>query len=160
MSSSTDFLLCRSGERLCALPLASVVETMRPLPVQAIPDMPSCVLGVAIIRQVAAPVLSLAQLLGQPQAAMPTRFVTLKLAKRTVALACDAVLGVRSLATQVLADIPLLVGALDSSSVAAISILDAELMLVLQSARMVSDSVWNAMEGRLEGKLTTAEPAA
>lgn len=143
---SDDFLLCRSGERLCALPLAHVVETMRPLPTRPIPGMPPFLLGVAIIRDVTAPVLSLGRLLGEAAPATPTRFVTLRLAQRIVALACDEVLGVRTLAAQLLADIPLLLQALDSGSVSAITTLDAELMLILRSARMVSDAVWAALD--------------
>lgn len=143
---SSDFLLCRSGDRLCAWPLAYVKETMRPLPTQAMPDMPSFLLGVAIIREVATPVLCLGRLLGQADNAKPSRFVTLRLADRVAALACDEVLGVRTLATQVLVDIPLLAPALDSGAIAAIRILDAELMLVMQNARLVTSGMWDAID--------------
>ena len=143
---SHDFLLCRSGECLCALPLAHVAETMRPLPTRAVPDMPPFLLGVAVIRGTTTPVVSLAQLLGEPAPATPNRFVTLRMANRIVALACDAVLGIRALAAQSLADIPLLSQALDSSSVAAIGLLDAELMLVLHSARMIPSAAWAALD--------------
>ncbi len=148
--ASLDYLICRSGARLCALPLACVVETMRPLPTRPVPDMPPFLLGVSIIRGATAPVVSVAQLLGEPATAPASRLVTIKMRGRAVAFAFDAVLGIRSLAAQCLADIPLLLHALDTSSVAAIAILDAELMVVLQSARIIPDAVWATLD--------TAEP--
>jgi purine-binding chemotaxis protein CheW len=36
--------------RMCAVPLANIIETMRPLPTEAISGAPSFVLGVAIVR--------------------------------------------------------------------------------------------------------------
>ena len=43
-------LICRVGDLLCAVPLALVGETMRPLPVEPLAGVPSYVRGVAIIR--------------------------------------------------------------------------------------------------------------
>lgn len=145
---STPFLLCRSQQRLCALPLAHVRETMRALPLEAVPEMPPFLLGLSVIRGVAVPVLDLARLLGAEAgdgAAGPgARYVTLELGQRQVALAVDAVLGVRTLDAAALGQVPALMQAADAGMVAAVGTLDAELMLVLQASRLVPDAVWQA----------------
>jgi purine-binding chemotaxis protein CheW len=62
-------LLCRVRERLCALPLAHVVETMRPLPIEPLGGMPGFVQGIAIIRGAPVPVVDAGALLGSAGAA-------------------------------------------------------------------------------------------
>lgn len=145
-SPSNAFLICRSGSRLCALPIEHVVETMRPLPTKTIPDMPSFMLGLAIIRGANAPVVHVASLMDDMANTPITRFVTIKLGTRIVAFAVDGVMGMRTLDAEAMAEVPLLLQTVDSSRIAAISILDAELLLVLQSARMVPDAVWTALD--------------
>src|SRR6185295_4576205 len=48
----------------CALPIARVIETMRPLPVRRIERAPDIVLGAAIIRGIPTPVVDASRLLG------------------------------------------------------------------------------------------------
>jgi len=143
---SESYLVCRSGDRLCALPLKHVRETMRPLPTQSLAAMPAFLLGAAIIRGVPTPVVSLASLLGEPAQALPTRFVTVHLGARCVALAVDSVIGMRALPIQDMADIPLLLQAMDSGNLSAITVLDAQLLSVLQDVRMVSDAVLDSVD--------------
>jgi len=57
-------LLFRIGGRLCALRLESVLETMRPLPVEPMAGTPPFVLGISIVRGVAMPVVDPARLFG------------------------------------------------------------------------------------------------
>ena len=142
------FLVCRSGALLCALRLDHVAETMRPLPVEPVPAMPSFLLGVAIIRGAVVPVVSVARLLGAPGESPVSRFVTVRLGARQVAFAVQSVLGVRSLNAESMARIPLLLNEVDSASVAAIGSLDAELLLVLQSARIIDESLWQAIDAQ------------
>jgi len=118
------------------------VETMRPLPVEPVPDLPPFVLGVALIRGVAVPVIDAARLLGAAGSALPTRYVTLRVGERQVALAVCAVIGVRLVSGAALADIPPLLNDAHAGTVAAIGTLDAELLLVLQASRLVPDSIW------------------
>jgi purine-binding chemotaxis protein CheW len=143
---SRPFLLCRSDQVLCALPLSHVRETMRALPLEALAAMPPFMLGLAVIRGAAVPVLDLARLLGG--AAAPARagrrYVTLALGQRQVALAVDFVLGVRALDPAALGPVPALLQTADAGMLAAVGTLDAELMLVLQAGRLVPDSVWQA----------------
>lgn len=147
-SASNIYLVCRSGTCLCALPIEQVLETMRPLPTSALSAMPPFMMGATIVRGAVVPVLNLAQLVGGTEKGGPTRFVTLSLGARTVALAVEHVLGVRTLNAQAVDDIPLLLQAVDTGSIAAITILDAELLLFLRSARLVPDSLWAALDNQ------------
>lgn len=147
-TSAHVYLVCRSGARLCALPIEQVQETMRPLPTSPVPAMPPFMVGAAIVRGAVAPVVNLALLLGEAQSGLPARFVSIALGARTVVFAVEHVIGVRTLQTQTVNDIPLLLQAVDAGSVAAITILDAELLLLLQSARLIPDSVWTALDRR------------
>jgi len=134
-------LVCRVGGRLCAIPLAHVVETMRPLPVVALFDMPSFVLGVAVIRGEPTPVVALGNLLGALHGA-PMRFVTVRVGPRTVALAVDAVIGVRDLAAMATVDLPPLLGEASTEVLSRMGALDSELLVVLQSAGRVPETLW------------------
>src|SRR5215468_8425951 len=92
-------LAVRAGARMLALPIESVVETMRPLPVEPLAGAPSFVLGLAVIRGAAIPVVDVA---GET----PGRFVTLRLGARRIALAVEAVLGLAALEPATLSGLP------------------------------------------------------
>jgi purine-binding chemotaxis protein CheW len=134
-------LICRVRTRLCALPLGHVQETLRPLPVEPVAGAPPFVLGLCVIRGAAVPVVDTAQLLGQASgggsAAGEARFVTLEVEQRPVALAVDAVLGVRPVPAGTLQALPPLLQQAAGDVVAAIGRLDAQLLLVLRSARLL-----------------------
>jgi purine-binding chemotaxis protein CheW len=76
----------------------------------------------------------------------PARFVSLRLGERSAALAVDAVLDVRSLAAGDLKEIPPLLREAGADLVSAIGALDTELLLVLEAARLVPESIWSAIE--------------
>jgi purine-binding chemotaxis protein CheW len=127
------------------LPLAHVSETMRPLPVEPFAGMPPYVLGLAIIRAGPVPVLDAGRLLGAP-CLSPTRFVTIKTGGRLAALAVDAVLGIQPLPPGAIAALPALLGEWSAERVGALGALDADLLLVLQAARLVPESVWHGVD--------------
>lgn len=139
-------LLCRAGRHLCALPLAHVRETMRPLPLTPIPGAPSFVAGAARIRGVPTPVLHVAGLLDGSTPASVTRFVTLDVNGRGVALALDHVLGIRDLPLDQLGRLPPLLASSGSDAVARLGVLDRELLLVLEAARLVPEPVWSGLD--------------
>ncbi len=141
-------LLCRVQRRLYAVPLAHVVETMRPLPIEAIAGAPSFVLGVAVIRGQPVPVVDLAWIGYNGAATPPTRFVMTGGGARRVALAVDEVQGVRPIAPGAMQALPPLLqgGALDVA--AAIGTLDSDLLLVLRCTRLVPDDVWAGLDAR------------
>lgn len=146
-----SFLLCRIGSRIGALALKDVRETMRPLPIEPMAGMPPFVLGLAVIRGLPTPVVDAGRLVGSstsPSSTVspsPARFVSLKLGERTAALSVDAVLDVRSLPAEMLSTIPPLLSGGDAELVSIIGALDAKLLLVLEAARLVPDSVWSAI---------------
>src|SRR5882757_3377917 len=112
-SGMKRLLICRAGSKMCGLPLEHVLETMRPLPVQPLAQMPDFVLGVAVIRGRPTPVVDTRQLLGSPAEHPPGRYVTLGVgehAARVTAFALDSVLGVRDVDATALSGLPGLLG--------------------------------------------------
>ena len=145
-------VLVSAGSQLCGLPIGAVVETMRPLPVSAVPGAPRFLQGVAIVRGEPVPVVDLAVLLGAV-AAPPgpeARFVTVRAGQRSAALAVSAVRGVSTLDAAELRHLPLLAdsyaGALD-----ALRARDGDLLLVLGAARLVPDEALAAVAGQRNG---------
>lgn len=137
-------LVCQVRDRVCALPLAHVLETMRPQPLATIPGSPPYVCGLAMIRGEAIPTLDLACLMGLPGTASG-RFITIQRhdhqhagGKPAVALAVQAVHGVRQVAAAELHALPSLLRESDADLVSAISAKDAELLMVLDSIRLLS----------------------
>jgi purine-binding chemotaxis protein CheW len=144
--AATSFLLCRGRSRLCALPLDSVVETMRPLPIEVLPGCPPFVRGVAVIRGKPTPVADLGVLLGAADPPQPVRFVMLKTGGKQVALSVEAVLGIRELTSASLQELPALLREASVDVVSALGTLDVQLLLVLEAARMIPPSVWQVLE--------------
>lgn len=140
-----NVLLVRAGAQTCALPLAQVVEIMRPLPVCALADAPEVVRGLAVIRGAALAVVSLDQVLlpraGSAPPAGAARFVVVRTGSAQVALAVEEVLGVRQVRASLLRQIPPLVQHAAREAIDAIAALDSELLLVLKTGRLVPDEV-------------------
>jgi len=132
-----------------ALPLDDVVETMRPLPGEPLAGAPRFVRGISVIRGAPVPVVDAASLLGIGDS-HAARLVTLRVGDRRVAVAVDAVLGIRALPPESLQELPPLLREAGSGVVEAIGVLDAELLLVLQSVRLVPESVWVGVRPRGE----------
>ena len=143
------FLMIRSAQRLCALPLDGVVETMRALRIEGLAGAPPFVSGLSIVRGEAMPVVHLAHLLTGELGTTPSRFVVVELARdRRVCLAVDEVLGVRGLDPDRESDLPPLLRDAGAASVAALRTLDGELLWLLRAARIVPDPVWQALDER------------
>ncbi len=145
-------LLVAVGSRACCIPLAYVVETMRPLPVEAVAGMPHFVKGLAVIRGVPVPVVDLAAALGSGEKGLAARFVSLRLGDRRLALAVDAVMGVRELEGTRLESMPPLLGAASAELVAAIGTLDSHLLVVLRATRVLSEETWQTLDAHGAGR--------
>jgi purine-binding chemotaxis protein CheW len=143
-------LLCRSGKHLYAIPLESVVEVMRILPIERLAGAPPYVRGLSIIRGAPVPVVDIGLLIGN-QATQSGRLVTLRAADRIVAIQVETVLGSRAFAGDTFRQLPPLLRDVATETVTAIGSLDAELLLALHSARLVSNSVFAEIDhgGRL-----------
>jgi purine-binding chemotaxis protein CheW len=112
------------------LPAACVIEVMRPQPIRAVSRPREGVLGVATIRGALLPVVAAAALFGE-QVATPTRFITLRLGDRAVALAVDEVLGIQRIGD--VSALPPLLAEASAGVIEGIGQLDSELLLVLRT---------------------------
>jgi len=132
-------VLARSTGRILGLPSASVIEVMPALPVRDVAGAPPFVLGVSIVRGIPTPVVSAARLLEPDQApSRASHFVSLRCSGRAVALAVEGLIGVRALAPELVSDLPPLFAAPDASTgLAALALLDGELLCVLEAARLL-----------------------
>jgi purine-binding chemotaxis protein CheW len=134
-------LVCRVGDVLCALPLAHVGETMRALPAEPLAGVPSYVRGVAIVRGRPTPVIDAAALLLERDTPAQ-RFVTVSPGDRPFVIAVDAVVGVATFPADVADALPSILQTPRLAAVAAAGALDGSLLLVLEHARLVPESVW------------------
>jgi purine-binding chemotaxis protein CheW len=119
---------------------------MRPLAIEPLAAMPPFLLGVSVIRGAPVPIVDAGKLLGSTTPTRPRRVVTLKVGERLVGLAVDSVLGVHLIEVASLNEVPPLLHRVGDDTVSAITQLDAELLLVLRSARIVPESVWAAID--------------
>lgn len=136
------------GPQTCCIPLAHVIETMRPLPVELVADMPSFVKGLSVIRGEPVPVVDLASVVGVGEAGPVSRLVSLRLGDRRVALAVDGVIGVRALVVGSLKKMPPLLRGASAETVEAIGTLDSRLLVVLSATRILAEEVWQTLEQR------------
>jgi purine-binding chemotaxis protein CheW len=151
----TSWLVCRAGPHLHAIPLEHVIESMRVLPIDAISGAPRYVLGLCIIRGSPVPVVDPGlllndqllndQLLGD-QPTRSRRLVTIRAGRRTIALAVEEVLGIRAIGADTFSQLPSLLRDAAAETIAAIGILDAELLFFLHTARMVPEDLLDRFE--------------
>jgi purine-binding chemotaxis protein CheW len=141
----TSWLVCRAGGHLCALPLAEVAETMRPLPLEQVSGAPPAMHGLSIIRGLPVPVVDLGLMLGAA-ASEPGRLVTVKVSARTVALALDSVVGIWAIEREECTALPPLLRDA-GETVSAIGSRDAELLLFLSAARTITPEMLARFEG-------------
>ena len=133
-----SWLLCRTGSHHFALPMQRVVETMRMLPIESVAGCPPIVRGLAVIRGAPTPVIDVA-LLFDGQCGQCERLVTVRTGKRTVALAMQAVVGIREMADDELDDLPPLLGNVEA--IAGLKALDQQLVFLLCTARIIPDDI-------------------
>jgi purine-binding chemotaxis protein CheW len=143
--STETVLVARTRVFLCALPIAAVVETMRPLPIRSMPGAPRFVRGLAIVRGEPLPVIDLGALLGAQDETAGGRFVTLRSGPRHLVALVDEVVGVRVLnIAAIAATPPLLTGALPSL-VERLGALDGQTLAVLEAAHLLSEELAAAL---------------
>ena len=134
--------------RNCAVPLGHVVESMRPLPVDAVTGVPDFVRGLAIIRGSPTPVVDSSRPWWVRQTHPSGRSSPARLGGRTVALAVGSVLGVRDLEAA-LGPLPPLLQEASAAVVERIGTLDAQLLVVLRAGWLLPQTAWNAsLRGR------------
>lgn len=129
------------------LRLADVIEVMRRLPVSPMPGMPPFVEGVSVIRGAPVPVVDMRALLGEGQGGDPSaRFVTVRVDGRRVALAVTWVIGVGTVDGDARGRIAPLLRDARPDLVAALDVLDGQLLTVLEAGGLVPDDAWDVLE--------------
>jgi purine-binding chemotaxis protein CheW len=129
-------LLVTAGHHRVGIPLSYVRETMRPRPLEVLKDAPPAVLGLSIIRGKSVPVLDLGALIGRDGEGELQRLVTLDLGERSIALAVDSVVEVVEPDPSSLLSLPPLVARASGETLAALSVVDRELVLVLEATKL------------------------
>jgi purine-binding chemotaxis protein CheW len=137
--------MCRVGSLVCGLQLDQVTEMMRPLPIDFLEDAPTFMLGVSIIRGEPVPVLDAGRLLGAEKTTM-TRLVCLSVGARRVALGVGEVLGIQEVPHDTLRNLPPLLDKVSGDTIAVLGVLDGDLLVVLEGARLISDSAWDVFD--------------
>ncbi|WP_327004104.1 chemotaxis protein CheW [Dactylosporangium sp. NBC_01737] len=126
------------GDLLCAIALRDVVETIRPLPVQPLAGTADILLGVSVIRGLAVPVVDTARLLGVG-AERPSRFVTTRTGRGTLAYATGPVVGVLPVEPDDSRPPPPMLAAAATRLVAAVGVLDSRPLLFLRDAGPITE---------------------
>ena len=146
-SGLNHLLVVRAAKHLCGLNLADVIEIMRPLPIDPVAGAPEMLLGLSVIRGSPIPVVALTALF-PPVDQPPTRFVLVHTGGKRVALAVDAVIGIREFDPSVYQSMPQLLREAAAGAVETIGALDSELMFVLNTARSVPEELLTTLTGR------------
>lgn len=145
MSATPLFLLARASALVCAIPVSHVAETMRPLPVTPLTQVPAFVRGVATLRGSATPVLDLGEIVTGVREREVSRFVRLRSGARSAALCVASVLGVRRVDGQALRELPPLLEDAAGGALEALGTLDREVFVALRVSRLVPSEVWAAL---------------
>lgn len=141
----TATLCVRAASFTCALPLADVVETMRPLPVKSLRGAPFHVLGLALVRGQPSVVVDVSLLLGGQAAAPAHRFVSLRTEGQPMVLAVEAVLGIRHVDLDSMQPMPRGLGSHTASR--GLGTLDQSLILSIDVHQLLRDTGLSAAQG-------------
>ncbi len=142
-----DVLIVECGSHRCALPVGKVIETMRPLPIEPLPDVPDFVQGLAVVRGRAIPVVDLARVLGGREERIG-RFVTVRAGGPGVALAVRGVVGTQVLEAAQIEQLPPLARGASPALVRGLAVLDRELLLLLELGRILPREIAADLEAR------------
>lgn len=137
-----------AGDRAVAIPVATAIETMRPLPVEPLAGLPPWVEGVALIRGQPTPVLNVALLLGDGGSPPIGAWVTVRAERSALALAVRRVTGVGSLEPGEWQALPSIVDGV-TEAVEAVGVLGARLTTVLSAGRLLPDEAMARIEAEL-----------
>ncbi len=139
-------LLFRAATKLCALPLCHVVEILRPLPIEQLPDMPAFVAGASLIRGLPTPIVDAGVLLDGARLDRPARLVSVRTPSGRVAgLLASEVLGIRDDTQLDATGMPPLLSGSPREFIATLARLDEEFLAILDSGRLVPEPIWERM---------------
>lgn len=144
-ASNTGFLTLRAAGRHCAIPVAAVIEVLRPLPVEPLAGVPSFLLGLALVRGQPVPVVDLGGVLDQ-QLRPASRWLHLRLEQRRLALAVEAVGRVEQLAEVDWQPLPCVFDGEATAAVTQLAERDRYLLTQLNVMRLLSEPLWQRIE--------------
>jgi purine-binding chemotaxis protein CheW len=144
-AARASFLVAKARSRFAAVRIEDAREVMRPLPVEPLSGTPPFLLGLSVIRGAPVPVVDLGALVGSPEPRETSRYLTVEAGARRVALALEAVLGVRELDATTFDRLPPLRADARADAIASVAALDRRLLLVLEAARLIPEELWRAL---------------
>jgi len=127
------------------------MEILRPLAIRPIQAPQPFVCGLSVIRGAPVPVVDLATVIGKDRTGSISRWVTLRLAERRLALAVNDVLGIRELEESTLQALPPLLRDANRGVVESVGTLDSELLVVLEAGRILPEEIWDGLAKEGEG---------
>lgn len=139
------YLLVSIGSRICAFPLSNVSETMRPLKTTGLPSAPAFIPGIATVRGALTVVVDGRALFEEP-AGEAGRMVILKQGIRTFGLTVDSVVGIEELDESGSEEWSALLPSLTTAYVQRLLQIGSTFAAVLESGRIVPESVWHALQ--------------
>lgn len=134
-------LLVRAANRICALRLTDVEETMRELGSTPFAGVPAWVRGASVIRGSAVPVVDLGALLGGDAVRAAGRMVTVRSRSGSIALVVDEVLGVRDIAESTSGQRSSLLDGADRKTTDELATLDGHLLAILEVGELLPDEL-------------------
>jgi purine-binding chemotaxis protein CheW len=145
MTVGGQSLVFRADTHLAAIGLEHVTEVLRPLPVEPLAGVPAYVKGICVLRGRPVPVVDIGLLLGGEHVAgrRAERFVGVRTGPQTAVLAVDTVVGIRDVPLERLHDLSSVTG---SAACTAVGAIGREPLLLLETGRVIPDSVWDALE--------------
>lgn len=154
----SELLLIEAGGVRCALPVESVVETLRPFAVQALSALPPYVLGAMRIRGTLTPVVDLGLILTGEVGPNPRRLVLVRVdgvtgssgCERRIALAVNTVQSVTSMDEVAWSELPPLLGGAAGCVVRSLGERDGKLLATLEAGRAISAELWKTFESQAE----------
>ena len=134
-------LLVRAHAWYCAIPVASVTETCRPLPVQPVEGMPAFVRGITVMRGKTTPVIHLGMMLAGGSIEPGRRFVAVQVRGSPLVFEVDETVGVRHIPrSQLDTTTPLTHGGA-TDRLDGVGVFNNELLAWLDTARIVQDDL-------------------
>lgn len=109
------------------------------------------VCGLSVIRGAPVPVVDLGAVIGKVGTGPISRWITLRLGERRVALAVEGVLGIRKLEESAIRALPPLLRDANRGLIEAVGTLDSELLMLLEAGRLLPEEVWDALTKEGEG---------
>jgi purine-binding chemotaxis protein CheW len=144
-SRNVPLLIVRAADRLCGVPLTSVVEILRPVAIQELAGLPAYLCGLSVIRGQPTAVVDVSTLLTGISDGRIGRFLSMRTDGKPFALRVQSVLGIDRVERHTLRGLPELAEPA-RDLVDSVGTLGKELLTVLRSSLAFSQEVWAGID--------------